>query len=200
MMNDSGPPRWAEFLLERLLKTRDRETVAGDLREEYVESIMPRSGRLLADLWYFRQCLSFAQRCVSERGPVGKLIILCSIVTLLCGAWLAVMELILRHAGFPSRVAIALLIALVCAATLLARMLHLGTHRERWFWPAALAFIWIGGSSFLRNARSAHFEGFVFVISLIVVLQGLLMLVTMGRTKNPGQHSSHARATPTRSR
>jgi hypothetical protein len=63
-----------------------------------------------------------------------------------------------------------------------SRMLPLGVRRERWFWPVAVALIWFGGSSFLRNAHSAHFEGFVFVISLVLVLQGLLMLVTMGRT------------------
>jgi hypothetical protein len=197
MKNDPGPPRWAEFLLERLLVARDRETVAGDLREEYVESVMPRSGRLLADLWYLRQGLSFALRCVSEGGQMQKLLIFSSLATLICGGWLTLMELILRHAGYPSRAAIALLISLVCVATLLARMLHLGTHHERWFWPAALAFIWFGGSSFLRNARSAHFEGFVFVISLMIVLQGFLMLVTMGRAKGLGQH---ARATRARSR
>jgi len=181
-MNFSGPPRWAEFLLERFLAGRDRETVAGDLREEYVESIMPRMGRLRADVWYFRHCLSFARRCASEGGPMGRLLIFSSLVTLICSCWLALMELLLRHAGFASRTAVALLIAAICVATLLARMLHLGVRRERWFWPAAVALIWFGAASFLRNARSAHFEGFVFVISLVLVLQGLLMLVTMGRT------------------
>jgi len=174
-------------MLERLLVARDRETVAGDLREEYVESIMPRSGRLRADVWYLRQCLSFARWRVSEGGPMGKLLIFSSLATLICGCWLALMELLLRHAGFASRATVALLIAAICVATLLARMLHLGARRQRWFWPAALALIWFGSSSFLRNARSAHFEGFVFVISLVLVLQGLLMLVTMGRTKDKGQ-------------
>jgi hypothetical protein len=198
-MNDPGPPRWAEFLLERLLVARDRETVAGDLREEYVESIMPRMGSPRADIWYLRQCLSFARRSVSEGGAMGKLLVFTSLVTLTCGCWLALMELMLRHAGFASRTAVALLIAAVCVATLLARMLHLGVRRERWFWPAALALIWFGGSSFMRNARSAHFEGFVFVISLVLVLQGVLMLVVMGRTNSQarlaigGAHAARGR-------
>jgi hypothetical protein len=199
-MNLSGPPRWAEFLLERLLGARDRETVAGDLREEYVESIMPRSGRLWADVWYLRHCLSFARRCALEGGPMGMLLIFSSLVTLICGCWLALMELLLRHEGFASRAAVALLIAAICVATLLARMLHLGARHERWFWPAALAFIWFGCSSFLRNARSAHFEGFVFVISLVLLLQGFLMIVTMGRMNNRGRPTIGAGAPAARSR
>ncbi len=113
---------------------------------------------------------------------MGRLLIFSSFVTLICSCWLALMELLLRHDGFAARAAVALLIAAICVATLLARMLHLGVRRERWFWPVGIALILFGGSSFLRNAHSAHFEGFVFVISLVLVLQGLLMLVTMGRT------------------
>jgi Flp pilus assembly protein protease CpaA len=41
--------------------------------------------------------------------------------------------------------------------------------------------IGLGGQAFVRNAQVAHFEGFVFVISLVVVLQGLLMLFALGR-------------------
>ncbi len=197
-MNHPGPSRWAEMLLGRLLAARDQETVVGDLREEYAESVEPRSGRLRADFWYLRQCLSLARRSVREGGAMGKLLIFNSLVTLICGCWLALMELLLRHEGFASRAAIALLIAATCVATLLARMLHLDMRHERWFWPAALALIWFGGSSFLRNARSAHFEGFVFVISLVLVLQGFLMLGTMGRTSGRGRLTIDAGAPATR--
>jgi hypothetical protein len=131
---------------------------------------------------------------------MGTLLICSSLVTLACGCWLALMELLLRHAGFASRAAVALLIAAIGMATLLARMLHLGVRRERWFWPAAVALIWFGGSSFLRNARSAHFEGFVFVISLVLVLQGLLMLITMGRPNGRGWLKIGAGASAARGR
>lgn len=36
------PPRWAELLLEQLLASDDRQTITGDLREEYAEAILPR--------------------------------------------------------------------------------------------------------------------------------------------------------------
>ena len=46
-----------------------------------------------------------------------------------------------------------------------------------------VALIGIGGQAFLRNARAAHFEGFVLVISVALVMQGLLMLASgMGRS------------------
>jgi hypothetical protein len=52
------PPRWAEWLLRAMLEPRDRDTISGDLLEEYREVIVPRRGRLRANLWYVRQALS----------------------------------------------------------------------------------------------------------------------------------------------
>jgi hypothetical protein len=37
--------------------------------------------------------------------------------------------------------------------------------------------IGIGGQAFLRNAQAAHFEGFVFLISVGLLFQGVLMLL-----------------------
>jgi len=52
--SDARPPRWAEAILRVLLKPHDRETVSGDLLEEYRDTIVPARGRA-ADLWYIRQ-------------------------------------------------------------------------------------------------------------------------------------------------
>ncbi len=52
------PPRWAEGLLEAMLTRRDRDTIPGDLLEEYREVILPARGRLRANLWYLRQVVS----------------------------------------------------------------------------------------------------------------------------------------------
>jgi hypothetical protein len=52
--SDAQPPRWAEALLRALLKPHDRETVSGDLLEEYRDAIVPTRG-LAADVWYIRQ-------------------------------------------------------------------------------------------------------------------------------------------------
>jgi hypothetical protein len=52
------PPRWAEWLLEAILPPRDRDTIPGDLLEEYREVIVPTRGRARANRWYLRQVLS----------------------------------------------------------------------------------------------------------------------------------------------
>jgi hypothetical protein len=58
------PPRWAEFLLRRLLRPTDRESTTGDLLEEYRVAREPALGRLRADVWYGRQVLGFLWRAI----------------------------------------------------------------------------------------------------------------------------------------
>jgi len=53
------PPFWAETLLRALLSPRSRDAIAGDLLEEYRESVLPAVGTLRARIWYVRQVLSF---------------------------------------------------------------------------------------------------------------------------------------------
>jgi len=49
------PPELAEWILGGLLTLDMRETVSGDLLEEYRESRVPAVGEFRADLWYWRQ-------------------------------------------------------------------------------------------------------------------------------------------------
>ena len=51
--------KWADVVLRLLLKPRDRDTISGDLLEEYREVVLPAKGPLLARLWYLRQVASF---------------------------------------------------------------------------------------------------------------------------------------------
>jgi hypothetical protein len=184
----SGPWRWAEALLERLLHEGTRETIVGDLREEFVEGIEPRRGRLRAQWWYVRQVAGFIPWFAREGGGMGKVLMALSAVVLACACWLAVMETILRHEGYAGRIAEALGIGAICAATILVKMLHAGLVVERWLWLGAGTLIVLGATAFLHNERAAHFEGFVMVISLLLLTQGELMLATMGR-RNNGQNS-----------
>jgi hypothetical protein len=50
-----NPPEAAELILRAILPVATRESVSGDLLEEYRESRVPASGRFRADLWYWRQ-------------------------------------------------------------------------------------------------------------------------------------------------
>ncbi|MEO7133508.1 MAG: permease prefix domain 2-containing transporter [Vicinamibacterales bacterium] len=61
-MNTAMPPRWADVVLRMLLAPQDRETVSGDLLEDYRDSIHPGRGRRRADLWYVSQVAGFAWR------------------------------------------------------------------------------------------------------------------------------------------
>ena len=58
MIPDS-PPRWLQRALLHFLNTRDRESISGDLLEEYREQMLPRLGVLASNLWYLRQLISF---------------------------------------------------------------------------------------------------------------------------------------------
>jgi hypothetical protein len=55
------PPEWAEALLRLLLKPEDRESVSGDLLEEYRQTAVPARGKG-ADAWYVRQVAGFLWR------------------------------------------------------------------------------------------------------------------------------------------
>jgi hypothetical protein len=59
MSTHATPPGWAEALLRIVLRPGDFDTVAGDLLEEYRESIHPARGRRRADLWYVTQVFGF---------------------------------------------------------------------------------------------------------------------------------------------
>jgi hypothetical protein len=56
MTNDRStmPPLWAESLLRMMLKPGDRESISGDLLEEYRQAIVPALGSR-ANRWYVRQ-------------------------------------------------------------------------------------------------------------------------------------------------
>jgi hypothetical protein len=86
------------------------------------------------------------------------------------------MEMVLRHPGFGPRIVVALCIALISLATILGRLAYVEGGNEGWRWAGALLLIGIGCQAFLRNVRAAHFEGFVVVISLVLVVQGVLLL------------------------
>jgi hypothetical protein len=56
------PPIWADTWLRLLLPARDRDTVSGDLMEEYRENVRPQKSQLAADAWYIGQVARFAWR------------------------------------------------------------------------------------------------------------------------------------------
>src|SRR6476661_3579063 len=61
-ITELNPPRWAEFLLQSLLRPGDREAISGDLLEDYREVRRPALGALRADAWYVKHVLSIFWR------------------------------------------------------------------------------------------------------------------------------------------
>src|SRR6185295_15827080 len=59
------PPAWAEDIVRLLLKPEDRDSVSGDLLEEYRVSVVPARGRARADRWYLGQMMGFVWRSAS---------------------------------------------------------------------------------------------------------------------------------------
>jgi hypothetical protein len=58
----STPPLWATALLRGILPIRDRDSIPGDLLEEYRESIEPCLGKAAADRWYVRHVIGMTVR------------------------------------------------------------------------------------------------------------------------------------------
>ena len=54
----SRPSRIAEYLLYLFLSAADRESLPGDLEEEYWTSVYPKFGGTQAKLWYWKQVLA----------------------------------------------------------------------------------------------------------------------------------------------
>jgi hypothetical protein len=57
-ITERNPPRWAEALLRSLLRPSDRESISGDLLEEYREVRRPALGGRRANAWYVKHVLS----------------------------------------------------------------------------------------------------------------------------------------------
>src|ERR1700687_5702113 len=62
--HEPSPPRWAEALLRSLLRPSDRESISGDLLEEYRAAKHPALGAFRANTWYVQHVLSVFLRLV----------------------------------------------------------------------------------------------------------------------------------------
>src|SRR5262249_56411007 len=83
MTPNTRPPLWMEKILRMVVKARDRDTIAGDLLEEYREVVLPARGRLHAQVWYLKQAISFI-----EGARLGLLLGLVFGTWNLIGTWL----------------------------------------------------------------------------------------------------------------
>jgi hypothetical protein len=168
-----------QSMLSLLLNACDRETISGDLSEEYREERLPRLGRTRANYWYLRQVVSFASIQIVGGPPMKQALVLMSLLIIATGTWLWVMENVLKHDGYRGRSVVAACIAMQGLATLLLVLLHRNAVLRGVVMIGAVAIILFGGSAILRILRAPHFEGFVLLAGLALILQGGLTLATL---------------------
>jgi hypothetical protein len=177
--NFRKPPRWAESLLIGLLKPRDRETIPGDLLEEYREERLPLMGRVRANLWYLRQVAGVACFQPFQGGPMKRVLLCSCFFTLAATAWLGIMEIILRHPGFGLRSCLASLFACQSLTTIFF-LIFRGWGRLRLLLMLAGGLTAsVGISTVVSILKAAHFEGYVLLIGSALVVQGTLTIAAL---------------------
>jgi len=183
------PPYLLDCLLLFLLLPRDRETVSGDLYEEFLEVKLHELGQFRACLWYMRQVLSFVPgraMAVLLQGPALRLLCFC---TALSGCWLAMMDLLLRHPGYGSQIVIAATIVSQAMLTLAALRFHRHGGLRAISMVGSLTLLWLAGSALKATFGGAHFEGYVLLIALALIVQAVLTMSTLPRGRVAGGKS-----------
>ena len=183
-MKRVGPPDWMERLLKSLLPVRDRETVVGDLTQEFREEKLAELGPWRAIPWYLRQVASFvpARLRAALAQPVA-LSLLCAF-TALCAGWLGAMDLRL-HRGFAGQMVIAATILSQALLTLAALRFRRYATLRYVSMLGCLALLFLAGKVLVGLFRGADFEGYILIIALALVFQCLLTLGTLAQDDTP---------------
>lgn len=174
------PPELLDRALRLMLRPRDRDTISGDLLEIYAEEKLPHLGPFRANLWFAKQLFSILpHRILSFAGGtmMKTFSIAASLFVALSCAWLACMELILRHPGFIPRAATDAVIVVYAALCLIYARSHTSAALRSVLTLAALCVLVFGAFALVTVLHSAHFEGYLLVFSLGLIVQGSLVLI-----------------------
>ena len=195
-MSEVTPPRWAEIALRVLLRRRDRETVSGDLLEEYREVIVPTRRAARARLWYLGEIVSLidgARLGVALGLAVGLWILIDTAVQplaedapALVGAMFGGMLLFLAIPGFAVRrrggslldtaqagaVAGAIALALFHAFGVVRVNVFLDSIRHRSDWEGLVADFQRSGFHSLRSYANYVYGRAVVLLPLLGAVAG----------------------------
>jgi hypothetical protein len=184
--NGLHPPTWMEHLLRMFLSAHHRETIAGDLREEFQDRAASH-GIGSAKLWYLRQTVSFAPRGVGLALGNGPVLPLLCAFTGLCGLWLGAMDVRLHHPA--SQVAIAAAILSQALVTIAA--LHLRYKVLRYLaMMGCVTMFWLSGRALIFLLRGYDFEGYILLIALLLAVQSVLTICTLPWLQMPPRGKS----------
>jgi hypothetical protein len=182
-MKRNEPPYLLDCFLLFLLSPRDRETVSGDLYEEFIDVKLPQLGQFRAHLWYMGQVLSFVPGRIEAVLLQGHALRLLCFSTALAGGWLGVMDLLLRHPGYKSQIVIAATIVSQAALTLAALRFRRYKSLRAIAMIGSAAILWLAGIALKATIRGAHLEGYILLIALALIVQALLTVLTMPRAR-----------------
>lgn len=187
-MKRMGPPSWMELLLRSLLPVRDRETVAGDLYEEFCDRRTSWQSPVRASLWYLLQAVSFAPRICRSAFLQPRMLASLCLFTALCGCWLGAMDLRLRHPGYVGQIGIAVRISLQALVTLGALRFRRSAFLRHLSMYGCLVLFWLAGKALIATAHGAELEGYVLLIAVALLYQAFLTLCTLpGGADEPGR-------------
>lgn len=187
-MNPITPPAWMERLLELFLSVRDRDTVPGDLYEEFRVTKVPELGAFRAKLWYLRQVVSFAPRQFGSLFVHPRALALLCAFTALCGAWLGAMDLRLHHPR--AQVAIAAIIVSQALLTLCALRYSMSLLLRALAMLGCCGLFWLAAKALAGLLHGADFEGYILLIALGLLVQALLTLGTLPQLGSPRRPAS----------
>lgn len=104
--------------------------------------------------------------------------------TVIAGAWLAIMESVLKHSGYQSRMAVDLLIGLQgIAAAMACKAFSQSPVFHSLLLLSAIGLAYIGVAALVRLVQQPHFEGFVLVIGIGIIVQAILTTVVTLRPR-----------------
>jgi hypothetical protein len=114
------------------------------------------------------------------RTPITRLLwYLSSLLLLLACCWFAIMEFVRRNDGFEMRALIALLIAFFSLLCLRYAFSNPFAGLRRILVVFATVTLAISILVMRADLRSAHFEGYIFLISLLLITQSVLTFVNV---------------------
>ena len=182
-MSGEQPPRWLELILLYLLPERDRQTVSGDLLEEFGEQ-MQVWGRLRAVIWYARQILSFVPAWLGFQSKLRYFLLSMCSFTALSGLWLGAMGLRLKHPGYVEGEIISGIIVSQALLTMVALWLRRISTLLDLSAIGCLPLFWLAGKALKGIIDGSNFEGYILLIALALVTQAVSTLAMLIAERN----------------
>lgn len=185
-MNEEQPPRWLERSLLCLLPERDRQTVSGDLLEEFREQRRAGCSRSKAIVWYVRQILSFLPHWLGFQSKLRYFLLSLCGFTGLSGLWLGAMGLRLKHPGYVEGEIISGIIVSEALLTTAAVWLRRFPILLQLSAIGCLPLFWLACKALKGVIDGSNFEGYILLIALALVIQAFSTLaMLLAKPKRP---------------